>query len=70
MHRINEVAVEKVRQHGEPTLSPHYRFFVKNHQGFLSLLSFFLSFSFFLFLMILCSYLYSQFILAQLNYLL
>jgi hypothetical protein len=36
MYRINEVAVEQVRQHGAPTLSPHYNFFVTNSQGFLS----------------------------------
>jgi hypothetical protein len=48
MHRVNEVAVEKVRQHGAPTLSPHYHFFVTNSQGFLSFfLSFLLSFFFF-----------------------
>ena len=48
MHRINEVAVEKVRQHGAPTLSPHYHFFVKNRQGFLSFFLFLFLF-FFLF---------------------
>jgi hypothetical protein len=45
MHRINEVAVEKVRQQGVPNLSPHYHFFVTNSQG----VSFFLSFSFLFF---------------------
>jgi hypothetical protein len=60
MCRINEVAVEQVRQHGAPTLSPHYNFFVTNSQGVSFFIYFFLCFS--LFLMILCSYLYSQFI--------
>jgi len=69
MHRLNEVAVEKVRQHGAPTLFPHYHFFVKNCQGFLSLLSFFLSFFFSLFLDAVFLFVFSV-ILAQLNYLL
>jgi hypothetical protein len=45
MHHINEVAVEKVRQHGAPTLSPRYHFLLRTVRGFF--LSFFLSFSLF-----------------------
>jgi hypothetical protein len=40
VHGINEVAVEKVRQHGAPTLSPLYHFFFNEQSG----VSFFLSF--------------------------
>jgi hypothetical protein len=59
MSRINEVALEKVWQHGAPAPSLHYNFFVTNSQGFLSFFPFFFLP---LFLAGLHSYFYSQFI--------